>query len=73
MAQPSVVEPNGVPAQANGDLDHAAMPGKRKREDSDDADEEMAGVQEVTVDKPTTWAHRDQKSLIKSYYEVLKR
>jgi hypothetical protein len=73
MAQPSVVEPNGVPAHANGGLDHAAMPGKRKREDSDEADEEMDGVQDTTIDKTVSWAPRDQKALIKSYYEVLKR
>jgi hypothetical protein len=73
MAQPSVVEANDVPAQANGELDTAAMPGKRKRENSDDGDEEMGGVEEVTPDKTAAWAPRDQKTLIKSYYEVLKR
>jgi hypothetical protein len=73
MAQPSVVEANGVPAQVNGEMDPAAMPGKRKRETSDDGDEEMEGIEDVTPDKVAEWAPRDQKALIKSYYEVLKR
>ena len=73
MAQPSVVEPNGVPAQENGEIDHAVMPGKRKREDSEKGDEAMDGVEEGTVDKTAAWVPRDQKSLIRSYYEVLKR
>ncbi|KAK0384575.1 hypothetical protein NLU13_8661 [Sarocladium strictum] len=73
MAQPSVVEANGVPSQANGEMDPAAMSGKRKRETSEDGDEEMGGVEEVTVDKAAAWAPRDQKALIRSYYEVLKR
>lgn len=73
MAQPSVDEANGVPAQVNGEMDPASMPGKRKRETSDDGDEEMEGTEDVTPYKAAEWAPRDQKALIKSYYEVLKR
>lgn len=61
-----------MPAQVNGEMDPAAMPGKRKRETSDDGDEEMEGIEDVTPDKAAEWAPRDQKALIKSYYEVLK-
>lgn len=74
MAQPTPVEPNGASTPVNDENRHLAVPGKRKRDSEDGAAaDEMTGVEEQKPAAPHRWAAGEQKDLINSYFDVLKR
>lgn len=71
MAQPSVMESNGADGLDTREASQPppVAPGKRKRDTSDEGDED---VKPMIIDdvKPLV---RDQKELVKSCFEVLSR
>jgi hypothetical protein len=74
MAQPTPAEANGASTPVNDEIEHVAIPGKRKRDSEDDEGaDEMTGVEEQKPTAPHRWAAGEQKDLIKSYFDVLKR
>lgn len=74
MAQPERTEVNGVATPANGEMEQTVLPGKRKREAGDEGDA-MEGVEDFKPEAQETdeWASRNQKDLISTFFDVLKR
>ena len=74
MAQPTPAEANGASTPVSDENGHLAVPSKRKRDSEDDAGaDEMTGVEEQKPTAPQGWTAGEQKDLIKSYFDVLKR
>ena len=73
MAQPTPIQQNGASSPVSDDSAQLAVPSKRKRDQDDEGDEEMSGVQEQKSAAPRRWPAGEQKQFINSYFEVLKR
>ncbi len=74
MAQPTAaLEPNGVSTPGSDSNDHLAVPGKRKRDVSDDGVDVKGDPVDQKPDASHPWAAGSRKDLIESYYAVLKR
>lgn len=74
MAQPTAaLESNGVSTPGSDANDHLAVPGKRKRDLADEGADVKGGDSTLDPDASRRWPAGSQKSLVKSYFDVLKR